>query len=253
MANEVAKKDETPLTEYRVFGADASKVKEVMKENIGQGQISGFDLDRITCPTGGGLAFTVPSLEGPKSETEITGVIIAWKEPRAYWIQGFDESGGGTPPDCSSDDGIHGFGSPGGKGADCALSKFGSDEKSEGQACKQMRFLFMVRPNDMLPICVVAPPTSLAPMRKYFLRLASESLPYHSVVTTISLKQAQNKAGIKYAEMLPTMHTKLNDKQRAQVKDYAATWKPAIEAVRAIVSEEVKKQSMTSTKDVGGK
>lgn len=234
---QVAKKSDGPLADYRVFGADASQVQEVMRENIGHGQVSGFDLDRITCPTGGGLAFTVPSLAGPTSETDIEGVIIAWKEPRAYWIRGFDESGGGSPPDCSSDDGLMGYGSPGGKCADCALSRFGSDDRGEAQACKQMRFLFMVRANDMLPINVVAPPTSLTAMRKYFLRLASESLPYNKVVTKISLKQAQNKAGIKYAEMVPTMSAALDDGQYETVRAYAKAWSSAINATRVIAQD----------------
>lgn len=233
MTNEIAKKDEVKLTEYAVFGAKASEIKEIMEENVGKGQLSAFDLDRITVPSGGGLAFTVPSLDGPKPEQSITGVIIAWKESRVYWKDGIDESGGGSPPDCAADDGVTGFGFPGGECATCPLARFGSAEDGASQACKQIRTLFMIRPGDMLPICIVAPPTSLANVRKYFLRLAGATLPYFGVVTKLSLIQAVNKSGIKYAQIEPTKAGELTKDQRAKVRSYADTWKPAIEARRS--------------------
>ncbi len=80
MRNEVTKKDEDKLTEYAVFGAQASEIKQIMEENVGKGQLSVSDLDQIKAPSGGGLTFTVPSLDGPQPEQSITGVIIAWKE-----------------------------------------------------------------------------------------------------------------------------------------------------------------------------
>ncbi len=92
----------------------------------------------------------------------------------------------------------------------------------------------MIRPGDMLPICITCPPTSLGNVRKYFLRLAGATLPYYGVVTKLSLVQAVSKNGIKYAQIEPTKIGSLTKEQRASVKGYADTWKPAIEARRAL-------------------
>lgn len=220
-----------PVSDYSVVKMDPTVLREIIQENIGADALSEFDLDRVKVPAGGGVTWEVPSLEGTENVKELTGVVVHWKQPRAYWSVGFDESGGGTPPDCASDDGFWGIGDPGGECDKCPLAQFGSDSKGRGQACKQMRLLFMVRPTDLLPLVVACPPTSIRPVKRYFLRLASQAIPFYGVVTKVTLERTKNQDGIQYAQVVPQMVQRLDDGDMAKMKAYAESLRPAMERV----------------------
>lgn len=230
--------------DYKLMTA-ASQLGEIFRENVG-GQLSEFNLDRVKVPAGGGTMWEVPGLEGISNEKTLDGTIVYNTSPRAYWKQNFDESGGGTPPECSSKDGTYGIGEPGGECATCPLAKFGSaplkkgQKESRGQACKQMRQLFMVRPNSLIPVLVTAPPTSLGEIQKYFLRLAGEAVPYWAVVTSLSLEKDKNKDGTVYSKIVPKMLKRLSEAEMKTVKEYASGLKSAFQTVtvdRADVAE----------------
>ena len=217
----------------------AEELREIMAANVGTGGVSPFDIDRVKVPSGGGTTWEVPSLAGPVETKELRGVIIAWRDPRGYWRESFEDTGGGTPPDCSSDDGVTGLGDPGGDCAVCPLAQFNTARggAGRGQACKQTRLLFMVREGDLLPIVVVVPPSSLSPMKKFFLRLASSAVPFFGVVTELTLERTKNKDGIAYAEVTPRMVDQLSPEERARMKAYAESVAPAMAAVRVDRSE----------------
>src|SRR4029450_12815372 len=99
-------------------------------QTLGGGVIELQDLDRIRMPTGGALTFEVPTPAGPESRPTITGVLVHVQQRRAYWAQAFDETGGGTPPDCTSADGITGVGEPGGACARCPLATVQDDARA---------------------------------------------------------------------------------------------------------------------------
>ena len=162
-------------SEYAIVQSSPQKLQELIRDNVG-GAITAFDLDRCKVPAGGGTMWEIPTLEGWSEEKTIDGVIVYFSDPRAYWNIDFDDSGGGTPPDCSSVDGYNGLGDPGGECVKCPLSAFGSARKGGGQACKQMRFLFVARPTSIIPLLVVAPPTSLRGLKQYFIRMAGEQV-----------------------------------------------------------------------------
>lgn len=202
---------------YAIMETDPKEVAEIIKTNTG-GQLTEFDLDRIKVPSGGAIQFVVPSLTGDEYVKEIECVIVHMTKPRGYWKVGFDESGGGTPPDCSSPDGVAGQGTPGGSCVECPLAQFGSDSKGRGQACKQMNCLYILRKDDILPTIVVAPPTSLAGVRKYMLRLANKRAPFYGVLTKLTLKENKNADGIKYAEIVCTAAGAVSAEQIAKLK-----------------------------------
>lgn len=212
------------------------KLREIMAANVGTGGVSPFDIDRIKVPSGGGTTWEVPSLTGVVETKELRGVVIAWRDARSFWRESFDATGGGTPPDCSSDDGISGQGDPGGDCAVCPLSQFESEMRNgkpgRGQACKQTRLLFVVREGDMLPILVVVPPSSLAVMRKFFLRLASSAVPFYGVVTELTLSKTKNKDGIAYGEIVPKMVAQLSPEECDRMRAYAAIVAPVLAVVR---------------------
>jgi len=234
-SKEVAKLDTSPYAIANLgTGESNTTLAEIMRENVGAGGITPFDLDRVKVPAGGGAAWEIPTLTG---ETDVAkafeGIIVAWREPRSYWLKGLDEGGGGgQPPDCSSDDGERGTGTPGGECAECPLAQFGSGKEQRGQACKQMRLLFIVRENALLPIALFAPPTSIANIRKYFLRLASEGKRYSDVVTRFSLGKATSGGGIDYSKVDVNVVRVLTDAERGAVLEYSRGISGALAGVK---------------------
>ena len=212
---------------YMALQSDATSVLETIRENIGNDRITDRDLDRITVPLGGGLNWTVPTLEGEDSAKSLDGIIVHWTAPKAYWQTGM-EVGGNTPPDCSSHDGEIGYGQPGGDCFSCPLNQWGSAEGGNGKACKEKRMLFLLRASDLLPIVIQAPSTSIQPIKKYFLRLANKSLPYWSVITSLSLEKGSNGAGIAYSRISPNSAGPVPEEQRKVLKEY-------VEAIRPII------------------
>ena len=227
----------TEFATYAVAKLAPSELDQLVRENVGS-DLTQFDFDRLKVPAGGTTTWEVPTLTGLEETKEFFGVVALWTSPRAYWNIAFDESGGGTPPDCSSMDGVIGEGSPGGPCVDCALSKFGTADKGKGQACKQMRLLFMLKPGGIMPTVIVAPPTSLKAIRSYLLRLADAQKPFQSVITRLTLEQDKNADGIKYAKIIPTMVGELTPVEADRVREYGNMIRPAVEAF-AVAREDV--------------
>jgi hypothetical protein len=104
---------------------------------------------------------------------ELRGVVIAQSPTRGLWEKG-SSGKGKKPPLCSSKDGKTGqerAGEDGTSGrvkicATCEFNQWGSatDEQGNprrGKACKEMRRIFIKRPEDMFPYYVSLPPSSI--------------------------------------------------------------------------------------------
>jgi len=185
---------------------DPADLVAIIQGNLGVSGASVFDMDRVTCPTGGTTQWTVPDMEeedGVAYVKEMIGIVLAFRDPRSYWIKTFDGSGGGIPPDCSSPDGKFGIGTPGGDCQKCHLAQFGSakkgDKQGRGQACRQTRVLMFLRETDVLPITITVPPTSLKECRKFFMRLAGKGKPANAAVIGIKLVKDKSADGIDYS------------------------------------------------------
>ena len=245
----VTKADSAPsiIKNYAIMEFEPEGIHEIIGDNLGNGGISPSDLLRTKVPSGESSAmWSIPSPDGEDEAVKtLDGVIVYWQDVRAYWKESF--SGGGTPPDCSSNDCLAGTGDIGeGIGtrecAACPMAQFGSavkqnGEAGNGQACRQMRLLFVLRETDLLPIVVACPPTSLKPMRQYFLQLASRRSPYHGVVTSLSLEKTKSGDGISFYLVKPKMIGRLSDDEHARVKPLAAMLKPAVD-VQAMAESE---------------
>jgi hypothetical protein len=225
---------------YALAKYDAAQLVETVRENFGGDDLTPNDLDRVKMPSGGGIAWEVPGLDGELSPVkELTGVIVLYRPARAYWAQSLEESGGGSPPDCSAADGKRGEGQPGGVCADCPLNVFGSSEKGRGKACKEMRLLFIVRPESLLPLVVPLPPTSIKPFKQYLQRLTSAALPYPRVQTKITLTKEKNADNIEFAQASFKMVDKLDDASAAHIKAYAESMRAAFEGVQVTQDDAV--------------
>ena len=197
-----------------------SGLLDVLKDNVGEAGIQMLDLSRIKVPSGDSLMWTINTLEGKESAKTIEGVILAWRTARLYWKRALGEGGGRQPPDCISRDGFVGIGDPGGACAQCPYSKFGSSAKGKGQACKQIRQLLLVRPDEILPCLLSVPPTSLKSASQYFMALLGHAIPYWGVVTKITLEEAANEDGIAYAKMNFTGGRILNAQERVTLAPF---------------------------------
>ena len=207
--------------QYPVLGPDGAGFLEVMQENLGGEGLSPSDLEVIKVPSGSSPVFMVQTLAGEEPVKELVGIIVHTDIGRAYWSQPMGE-GETQQPDCQSSDGIEGEGTPGGPCADCEFSQFGSDPDGRGQACKQVRRLFLLREDCSLPSLLRVPPTSLKAARKYLVSLGSRGVSHLGVVTRITLEKTKNPAGTEYCRLVFNPGGQLTADQAAAVRGYAA-------------------------------
>lgn len=234
----MAKDKEVAVKETAQFMvlANAQNAIEALKSNLEGETLSPMDLDRVTVPAGGGVSWCIPTLDGDENTQEIVGVIVGVQNCRAYWAGDF--SGGGDPPDCVSEDNVTGVGDPGGLCKNCPMAEFGSDSRGKGQACKQIKRLFVLRPKSMLPLVVTLPPTSIRPATKYLLRLAGAGLKYQAAVTRITLEKTKNSEGISYSTAVFALAGNLDPGQAQAMDDYAKGMGPLLR--RPVVAEDFK-------------
>lgn len=167
-----------------------------------------ISFDRIKIPSGGGLAFEVPSEDpdNPNIEKEIVGIVIYNHPINAYWESKYD--GQNTPPSCSSLDGKTGINTETGELHNCKacpFNQFGSD--GEGKACKNMYRLYIALDGEPFPFLLTLPPTSLTAWSNYkgksvgrvMAKTKGKIRGVHHVFTKITLKKAANNNGIAYS------------------------------------------------------
>ena len=217
----------------RAFATDLNTITEAMAVNIGSGGLTTFDFPRIKVPGGGATQWLVPTLEGDKAEATIEGVIVLARDTRAYWVKSPEEGGGNNPPDCSSNEAIIGIGTPGGNCMACPLAQFGSAVKGSGQACKQVKQLFFLRGDNLLPEVVGLPPTSLKAAKQYLLKLTSQGVPYYAAVTRIALERMQNPAGQKYATAAFSYVRRLTADEIAKAQEFHQMLRPLVQQMGA--------------------
>jgi len=200
--------------------------------NCASGSITEFDLPRIKINSGTAL-WLIPELTGDKTVPSISGVVVEARDTRVYYAK---KDAGSVPPDCSSADARTGVGKPGGDCAQCPLAQYDSaPDGGAGQACKQVKQLFMVRGASMLPEVVSLPPTSQKAIRQFFLKLATQGIQYHRCIVRIDLEKAQNAAGKVYGKAVLLFDRMLNpqeaeraDEVRAFVETFSKQVTPSI-------------------------
>ncbi len=172
--------------------------------NIGndiQSELAGLDsgFDRIKIPAGGGTSFEIPNLENsddPITVKEFSAVILHHHPLFTYYENKYN--GSNNPPDCCSFDGINGIGTPAGKCRFCKLNVFGSGENGS-KACKNKHRLYLLRENEIFPVVLILPASSIQEFSRYIRRLLGVGKKSDSVVTKLSLKKAVNKTGITFS------------------------------------------------------
>ncbi len=120
----------------------------IIQENLKKQPLSFQIFNIVKSPSGGSTVFSVPGLSGDEAAKELTGIILNYTTPRAYWDTP-DPVEGTTPPVCMSRDSIT---SEDGKACvHCPFNTYGSkDGDSNAKACKETVVLFLLRPQCQL-------------------------------------------------------------------------------------------------------
>lgn len=228
--------DDDGISNYPALRGDPAMLLEVFQENLGGETITDRDLDAIKMPSGGGLSWDVPSIDGGIATKTLSGVVIAQFMRRAYWPT---RDLSGAPPQCSSPNASDGYGDPGDKldniGAclQCPFAQFGSapdrddGTPSNGQACKQMRQVFLLMDDNILPRVLTLSPTSLAPSKTFFLQLAGAGHRYYAVTVNIGLEK-KTAGNTPYSVATWALGAPLGEDEAKKVADYRDAILPMI-------------------------
>ena len=173
----------------------------------------------------------MPGLAGDEPAKELTGIILDFTMPRAYWDN--PDPVEGTPPVCMSQNSIISY--DGKACAHCPYNDFGSkDGESNAKACKESVLLFLLRPNSIFPLLVRVPVTSKPRFLKYSTRLLSTLTPVSSVVTKITLEKATSKGGKPYALFNFEAVSRLSPEEAANAKTYAKQFMEIVNAAQMV-------------------
>jgi len=205
--------------EYAIMNMNPETLSSIIAENLGNEDITQFDLRKAKVE---GKTWIIPGIDQAIETKELVGIIVVKQTARSYWEKGIEEGSDMTPPDCASEDGEIGVGNPGGACYKCPLSQWGSDQKGgKGQACTKRTILYMLQEDDILPLVVSVPPSSLKNFKNYFLGLTSKNIPFFGVKTKLMIDEAKNGNGIKYSIIIPSMVEVLEPEVKTRVKSYS--------------------------------
>ncbi len=200
---------------------------DIIRANLKSQPLSLDLFDIVKSPSGGATVFSVPGLAGDEAEKELTGIVLDYTTPRAYWDT--PDPVEGTPPNCMSKNSI--ISEDGKACAQCPFNTFGSKNgESNAKACKESVLLFLLRPNNIIPLLVRVPVTSKPRFLKYATRLLSTLTPINSVVTKITLEKATSKQGKPYALFNFKTVSILSTEEAAQAKAFGQQFMEIVNA-----------------------
>ena len=204
---------------------------DIIRANLKSQPLTLDLFDIVKSPSGGSTVFSVPGLAGDEPAKELTGIVLDYTTPRAYWDT--PDPVEGTPPVCMSQNSI--LSQDGKACALCPYNEFGSrDGGSNAKACKESVLIFLLRQNSIIPLLVRVPVTSKPRFLKYSTRLLSTLTPISSVVTKITLEKATSKAGKPYALFhFQTVRT-LSPEEAASAKAYAQQFMEIVNAADVV-------------------
>jgi len=236
---------EVPTTELSMvdsgYVALATNAIGIISENLKNQPLSYQLFDVVKAPTGGITMFSVPGLSGDDIQKELTGIILNYTTPRAYWET--SEPIEGTPPVCYSRDSFTSF--EGKSCITCPYNEFGSKNgDSNAKACKESVEAYLLRPDNIMPIIVRIPVTSKFIFQKYMTRLVSNMIPLCGVVTKITLEKVTSTGGQPYAKYNFEAVDTLSHEETANARSYGQKF---AEMVNVAYETEVKAAVVAET------
>lgn len=218
----------------------AQDLLTVLQEELGSDVQPEFPTAKT--PSSGMTAWSIKATkddEDPEITKTIEGVIVHAHKTNAYWKDSLD-AGGNAQPDCRSLDGVTGVDIDGFKQncATCPHNQFGSDANGRGKACKNSRVLYVLRPEDFLPIKLTLAPTGNKYYDKYVENLiipkkrGQKPKRPKDVMTKIGLRVETSSGGQKYS--VPTFECigDLDDDSKLAIHRYAGSLVSAATAMQ---------------------
>lgn len=188
---------------------------KLLKGSLIDGGVGMFTLTQLRVPAGGGVAWTVDTLEGP---TAIPGkdmnVIVGGMRAglKKWWIAEFGDGESG-PPDCISFDGMTGNGvnslEPGAEPgahdcASCPWNRFKSARNGgAGKDCSDYMIAMVFREGSSLPDVLNIPAGSLKAWQSYSVKLANAGKSIWHVVTRLAL-EPQKGGAVNWSKISPS-------------------------------------------------
>lgn len=189
----------TDTSDYLAIAtAEAPKKLQQALTDYGLGQ---FDLPKLPVPQGGSTTWEMESLEGTIESKEIEVILVKVKLGlRQYYPEDGDDSDVGKAPDCSSRDGINGFGIRSHQDdeatvqacATCSLGTWGAN--GDKPACGTYGVAMVLMPGSLLPHMLKVPVTSIHSkdpktpgLKDYLKKLINGGKTVDSVLTKITL------------------------------------------------------------------
>ena len=236
MQQDLVVNSELDVSRFVIFNTPIEKIREALTANSGDGAVSPTGLVRIRVPAGGATIWTTQDAEGERTEKELMGIVLGYRNRRVYWPSPLEESPGAAPPSCHSSNARVGVGQPGGPCCQCRFARFGSDSKGEGQACRLSRELFLLRETNTLPEAVVLPRTSIRSSDQYLMRLSTRAIPCYGIVTGISLERVQKSQNMAFSRTTFNAGCQLAPEQSDRMKELASVLQPVFDAAPAQVN-----------------
>lgn len=236
-----------------------SEILDLLAENLNEGETLGIgNLTRVVNPSGKSVSFQIPSADGGKDQTveSLEGIVLGWQEGRTFYAS--SDATDGTPPDCSSRDGITGFGefginahsdaNPSGLCADCPMGQWVRVEGKEDvpPPCKPMVNVLLLTELEALPLLLRVPRTSMTAFNKYRKGLIRYNTGLARSVAKISLVSATNPQGTRYAEFVFGLAEKLPG-SRDEAKATAAAVMHFGEQMKGIITAPPARQAVAIT------
>lgn len=183
--------------------------------------------------SGGGVAWKIQAGRGrPTATEEIDGVIIDVRRTRAWYKVPYEQSGGGTAPDCFSIDMVKGIGTFQDQDcATCPMNQWGSSPRGSGKGklCGERIRLFLLRQDSLLPMVIGVPPTSLDPVEQYLIGILDKGIfQYWRALTRLTLEEADGPSG-KYSWIRSEMLGTLEDDTFNGISGYREGLRPIID------------------------
>ena len=217
----------TPMVTNANYLALKNNALEIIQQNLKNQPLSFSLFDIVKSPAGGSTVFSIPGLSGDEAAKELTGIILDYTMPRAYWNS--PDPVEGTPPDCSSPDSI--ISHDGKTCATCPFNDFGSkDGDSNAKACKESVVLFLLRPDNIMPLAVRIPVSSKSRFQRYLTRLVGNMISLSSVVTKITLEKTTNRTGQPYSLYNFEVASELSNEEAESAKAFAHSFMECVNA-----------------------
>ena len=215
---------ETQPTTYLALKNNAL---EIIQQNLKNQPLSFSLFDTVKSPSGGATVFSVPGLSGDEAAKELTDIILDYATPRAYWDS--PDPVEGTPPVCASADSM--VSHSGKPCAACPFNDFGSkDGDSNSKACKESVVLFLLRPDNIMPLAVRIPVSSKARFQRYLTRLVGNMIPLSGVVTRITLEKTTNRTGQPYSLYNFEVASELSKEEADSARAFAQSFMECVNA-----------------------